>query len=244
MRNKSKDIFGRLHLLSIVREPDAKGQLRSYAVCRCNCGNDHKCRLDGLRSGSVQSCGCLQREAAAEYGKSNITHGQSRRGSRHPLYNVWNHMRRRCQGYDNPTCKAEVDQNKNYRDRGITVCEEWNSFQNFLQWSLQNGWEPGLTIDRIDNDDSYTPENCRYVTRVVQNNNSRKNRRVAAFGETKTIGQWSRDERCKVSYNVLYERLTKLNWNTEDAISLPMMRHEILAEYLKGINDDRTHQAS
>lgn len=226
--------MGRLTLIETVKEKDSKGRMRTYARCLCQCGKEHVCRMDGYKSGLVESCGCLQKERASFFGKSQIKHGCSKRRERHPLYNVWNHMLRRCRGYDCPRNKHQEAVNRNYRDRGIIVCNEWQSFKPFYEWSLANGWEQGLTLDRIDNNGIYSPQNCRYVDRYVQNNNSRKNCLVGAFGEKKTIAEWSRDARCQVDYNVLYERITKLAWEAEYAIALPQMKYKEIARHLQG----------
>lgn len=93
----------------------------------------------------------------------NYKHGLSK----HPIFNVWNHMIQRCY---NPNCRAF----KNYGARGISVCAEWkDSPVEFIKWSEQNGWDPKLEIDRIDNDGDYSPENCRYVTHSENNKNKR-----------------------------------------------------------------------
>ena len=102
----------------------------------------------------------------------NVTHGLSRPGiSSHPLYSVWASMKSRC----NPKNKNSY-QKENYADRGIRVCDEWKEFMPFYNWAIENGWEKGLTIDRIDNDGNYSLENCRIATYSMQNSNKRKSR--------------------------------------------------------------------
>lgn len=130
----------------------------------------------------------------------------------HPLYCVWKGLRERCRS----------PKNRNYfryGGRGIKVCEEWNTdFKCFVDWSLANGWKPGLQIDRINNDGNYEPGNCRFVDRIVNVNNTRKNRRVLAFGETRTVTMWSRDPRCVVARDTLIKRLN-IGWPAEMAIT-------------------------
>lgn len=138
------------------------------------------------------------------------THGRS--GTR--IYLIWQNLRKRCLSPDHP-------QYKNYGGRGITVCEEWrgkHGFLAFLDWALANGYQDDLFIDREENDIGYSPENCRWVTRVVNNNNRRVNVFIAAFGESKTPAEWSRDPRCRVTSDTLNSRV-KEGWPVESAIT-------------------------
>lgn len=113
-------------------------------------------------------------------GQFSATHGMKK----HPLYGKWCAMKERC---NNPNNKRYA----RYGARGIKVCEEWNSFENFYKWSIENGWSPEMTIDRIDNDKGYSPENCRYVTRKVQNRNYSKNHNITYKGETMCLADWA-----------------------------------------------------
>lgn len=101
----------------------------------------------------------------------------------HPLYRKWCAMRERC---NNPHNKRY----SRYGARGIKVCAEWDDFTNFYEWSLQNGWKQGMTIDRIDNNKGYSPENCRYVTQAIQNRNYSKNHNLTYHGETHCLKEW------------------------------------------------------
>ena len=132
------------------------------------------------------------------------------------LYDVWAAMKSRC---NNPRNKSY----KNYGGRGITVCPEWNnSYKAFEQWALSVGYMPNgvRSIDRIDNDKGYSPDNCRVADRLTQNRNSRQARLVTAFGETKSVIEWTEDSRCQVGYKALIKRLNT-NVNPEIAISKP-----------------------
>lgn len=129
------------------------------------------------------------------------------------IFNKYSKMIERC---INPNCRNF----HNYGGRGISVCQEWlDDFMNFYNWSIENGYKQGLTIDRIDNDGNYCPENCKWSTNLEQQNNKRNSFRVTAFGETKTTAEWSRDPRCKVNVSCLRQRLHK-GWSSEEAITV------------------------
>lgn len=139
------------------------------------------------------------------------THGDSH-PVRHPLFDAWRNMKARCSN-------ANLAQFKDWGGRGITVCDEWeNNYLAFKEWALANGFQEGLTLDRENNNGNYTPENCRWVTHKQNQRNTRTNKFVTAFGETKTLAEWSEDRRCKVKYTTLVKRVLK-GWNHETAIA-------------------------
>jgi hypothetical protein len=146
-----------------------------------------------LRSGHTKSCGCYKVELISNLNKktglSNSNLGFSYRN-----------MKNRCFWKKSPMYK-------NYGERGITVCEEWLDrecgFENFVDWALKNGYSEGLTLDRIDVNGNYCPQNCRWVDKYVQANNKRKNYYLKINGEIDTVGNWAR--RLNVSYwNLLH----------------------------------------
>ena len=141
---------------------------RVYWHCKCKCGNETDVRGDSLRNGDIKSCGCLQRERSRE---QNTTHGCVYE----PWYPTYKDMMQRCGHWEGAT---EHDL-RLYRDRGITVCEEWrNSPRAFGDWLLAHGWRKGLQIDRYDNEKGYSPENCRVVTPKENSNNRRNTSRL------------------------------------------------------------------
>ena len=145
---------------------------RAYYKMRCECGREWSAREDGIKRGKVRSCGCRRNELNRN---SNIEHGHTRHGKPHsPEYRVWASMMQRCL---NPKSKAYFW----YGARGITVCDEWRDFKNFLR---DMGSRPdGLSLDRKDNSGNYEPGNCRWVTRREQMANTRANRWVTMAGE-------------------------------------------------------------
>jgi hypothetical protein len=106
-----------------------------------------------------------------------------------------------------------------YGGRGITMCDEWkNNFAAFRDWAMANGYEKGKSIDRIDNDSGYRPDNCRCVTQCVQANNTRRNHYLTVGGVTRTIAEWSRE--LGISTSKIHGRLNKLGWPVERALGL------------------------
>ena len=149
-------VFGRLTVVAVDGR-DQWGKLRWS--CLCECGGKKIALRGDLVSGHTQSCGCLQKARTVG---ANTVHGLARRATQHPLYNTWEKMRQRC---NNPNSGDF----KNYGGRGISVCSRWDWFPNFL---ADMGDRPeSYTLDRIDPDGDYTPENCRWATALQQRHN-------------------------------------------------------------------------
>lgn len=205
----NKQIIGlRFGSLTVLEHP---ANARSKIACRCDCGRIQTTCYFNLAHGRSKRCkSCM--------GKCNRRpkYGASIRGSNFErLYWIWMRMRDRCTSPNRQNSHL-------YSLRGIKVCPEWqNDFAAFRDWSLANGYRDDLTIDRWpDQNGNYEPANCRWATQSQQMRNTRKNRLVTAFGETKTLIEWSEDSRCIASYSALKSRLAK-GWPAEHAISTP-----------------------
>lgn len=150
--------FGKLTVIKRLRSNKKQNVVW---LCKCDCGNFTEATTDLLNKGEKLSCGCRNREALLE---RNTTHGLTHTR----LYGIWSGMKARCY---NPN----RDEYKWYGAKGVTICEEWkNDFQKFYDWSLANGYNDNLTIDRINPYGDYEPANCRWATWSEQNFNKRK----------------------------------------------------------------------
>lgn len=130
--------------------------------------------------------------------------------SGHYLYYVWGAIKRRC--YD-----TKDQSYVNYGGRGISICEEWvSNYDNFFNWCISNGYSKGLTIDRIDNNAGYSPSNCRFVTRTMQQRNRRMNKLYEYNGELKTMKEWSAI--FDISYNTLNYRISQKGLSVKEAV--------------------------
>lgn len=196
--------FGRL--TAIRRIPDEKP---SKWLCICSCGNTKIVRSSHLLSNSIRSCGCLHRDSVifrnkTSHSKHNMT------GTR--LYNIWRGMKLRCYNTNEPDYQR-------YGGKGIRVCQEWlNSFETFRDWALSSGYCDDLTIDRIDNDKGYSPDNCRWSTNYEQTRNRGNTVFIEYRGHVKTLSEWS--SITKIPYQVLWYRLfrAKNPWSVEEAL--------------------------
>lgn len=160
--------FGRLVAAKCVGAQKNHGRVWR---CECDCGNEHNVPASTLRSGAVVSCGCYNAERASTLAKRTLTkHGQST-GARTRAYQCWKNLRARCANENRPDYER-------YGGRGITVCDRWaNSFESF--YADMGDPPPGRSIDRIDNDKGYSPDNCRWATVSEQNSNQRPRKRRA-----------------------------------------------------------------
>ena len=196
--------FGKLTVISYEGIKEYKcGRKDNLWKCRCECGNEIILTQSYIKTGKA-SCGCVKREKAR---KQMTIHGQHDS----KLYNVWNTMKNRCL---NPNVKCY----NRYGGRGITICEEWKIFTNFMKWAYANGYKDNhdLSIDRIDNNGNYEPNNCRWVTLSIQANNKRNNHKVIYKGELLSINQI--EKITGVDHRYICKKLQK-GWDIETIIT-------------------------
>jgi len=199
------DRIGMLTITETEIRQQYSGGKRLFARAKCDCGKEILRRYASLQDPRYVSCGCFHNEQLRQMA---TRHGDS--ASR--LYYTWRTMIARC----HDPLRNEF---KWYGKRGIAVCQEWRqSYEAFRSWALAAGYCDGLTIDRIDADQGYLPQNCRWVSRSINSARQRTNRLINAFGEEKHLSDWVRDQRCRVSYGGLRRRLD-LGWAPEDAIA-------------------------
>ena len=168
--------FGRLTVLSRLKDDKRKEALW---LCKCDCGKLVKVYSYTLRIGRTKSCGCWKRDNSK---KMFSTHKLSNTR----VYKIWAQMKKRC--YNPNYSQFEL-----YGGRGISMCNEWKeNFLSFYNWSMANGYNDKLSIDRIDFNGNYEPNNCKWSTNIEQANNKRNNHFITYNNETHTIAEWER----------------------------------------------------
>lgn len=189
--------FGKWIVVSQARNHVTKnGNTFTKWFCRCECGNEKEVFANSLLNGRSKSCGCDNHKHTIVCKNNFTTHGASKTR----LYKIWAGMHKRC----------ENNNTSNYSDyggRGITVCHEWDDFVVFKDWALKNGYTDSLSIDRIDVNGCYCPDNCRWSTKREQANNRRNTKLYNAFGKTQPLSVWANE--CGKSYKYLHKRLSK-----------------------------------
>ena len=189
----------RFNRLTVISEASPKHENRRF-LCRCDCGNEATVYLDRLRHNRTQSCGCYQRQRARE---GQTTHGMRRSST----YNSWHGMVSRCKNPNHPAFNR-------YGGRGIQVCDRWLKFEDFY---ADMGERPdNQSLDRINNNESYCPENCKWSTAKEQNNNKRSNCLLTVDGITLNLAQW--EVKQGLTKGVLSHRLNR-GWTLERVIS-------------------------
>ena len=201
--------FGRL---TVVRF-DHKENGRKYYLCQCDCGNFKIVSNHSLKSGNTKSCGCLHKEILIQRNKDNrIHHPENER-----LLRIWRAMLHRCY--------KETDEHYDYYGgRGIKVCDDWHDFETFQKWALANGYADNLTIDRLDGNKDYCPENCSWATMTVQNNHKSDTKWLTYKGKTQSLSDWCRE--LGLDYFRTKTRLNSLGWSVEDAFEYGKYKKE------------------
>ena len=208
-KNLKDLVFGELLVIKDSGRRDSCRQI--LWECKCSCGNTVYVPTRSLTGKRTKSCGCLSIDRCRKglNTKHNLCNSR--------LYKIWVNMKSRCYNPNTPDYQ-------NYGGRGIRICEEWLSdFSNFYSWSVLNGYSEDLTIDRIDNEGDYCPENCRWATRPLQANNKRNNTLIEYNGESHTISEWS--SITGISYNTLIKRLMYLKWSVSKAFETPVKKY-------------------
>ena len=184
--------FGRL---TVIKRIDNNKFNQIRYLCQCDCGNKTIVIGCNLKSGHTQSCGCIMKGSCAKRAfkmgkKYGYISGIKNRKYPNLPYNktqlrlnrIWLNIIKRCNDKSN----------KNYGGKGIKICNEWlNNFENFYNWAIANGYQDNLTIDRIDNNKGYSPDNCRWATKKEQARNMTTNRLITHNGETHCMIEWS-----------------------------------------------------
>ncbi|MBR6551974.1 MAG: hypothetical protein IKT89_03940 [Clostridia bacterium] len=201
MNNLIGKIFGEL---TVIKRVENDKNNRTQWLCKCSCGREKIIRGSSLTSGNSKTCGC-------QSGKKKT---QELYGSR--LYRVWANIKSRCTNPNYPRFK-------DYGGRGIALCESWLIFENFKCWALSNGYTDKLTIDRIDNNGNYEPNNCRWVTQKINNTNKRNNLIFTYKNKSMCLKKWA--EELNIDYILLYNRVLRRNWDFEKAITTPLMEN-------------------
>lgn len=199
--NLSGQRFGRLVALE---ELGRKSPGIYLYKCRCDCGNEVILPSTRLKNGGVKSCGCLHKEQLIERNKNNRIYN-----TEYPrLLQIWRAMKHRCENNRDTAYKY-------YGGKGIKVCKDWNRFDAFQSWSLENGYSDNLTIDRKNSEEDYSPDNCQWVDMVSQNNNKCNNKYLEYKGRTQTLAEWCRE--LDLVYSRVKARINVCGWSVEEA---------------------------
>jgi hypothetical protein len=187
-------------------DPPIKNQ-STYWVCLCDCGNRRTVMGTKLTTGRVTSC--------KPCGKKRISAARFKHGLAHktPLFQRWARIQTRCYNKNDPAYH-------NYGARGIEMCSEWrNNFMSFYTWAISNGWDSELSIERIDNNKGYFPENCKFATVKEQVRNRRVTKTAILNGQRKPLAEWC--ELLNLPYSTINVRLHK-GWSDEEALTIPI----------------------
>lgn len=212
MEDYTGKVFGRWTVLEDAESRRTKtGFKRRRVLALCGCGKTESrvVELSNLLEGKSKSCGCTRIESLK---KANTTHGKSRT----PTYRIWSAMCSRCLNTKHTSYSY-------YGGRGLTVCDRWlDSFENFVE---DMGEAPvGLTLDRRDNSQGYTPENCRWATRGQQSRNCRNNNSLTYNGKTLLLIEWA--ETLNIPYDRIVKRVSRLGWSVGQALEFEPRKYK------------------
>lgn len=201
-------------LTALYRHPTEKHNGAYKWVFRCDCGKEIVAVKGTVVSGYKKSCGCM---TSAWKSAAHTTHGYGHRG----IAGIWGKMKWRCY---NPNCP----QYPNYGGRGIVVCDEWkDNCAAFIEWALANGYEKGLTIERIDVNGNYEPNNCTWIPNEEQWKNRREKKSKHFGGERVSLKAVCAEK--GLDYSVIKERLT-MGWDIDKALSEPVKKYNVLRD--------------
>lgn len=202
--------YNKLTILNFETPEDYKNKKTGYiqkqhvVTCKCNCGNLWTGKLQNIKRETTTSCGCYKTKTLKE----------NPRGKTHGLVNTseyysWNAMKNRCLNKNAPNYH-------NYGGRGITVCDRWkDSFENFYT-DMGSKPKKGYSIDRIDNNGNYEPNNCKWSSQKEQTNNQRTNKLLTYKNKIQTLSQWC--EELNLNRDTVIERLNKYKWTIEKVL--------------------------
>ena len=208
-RGQSTEVVGEKHgRLTVMIKTGRTKDRKTLVMCKCDCGNTAVVILKNLRNGNTRSCGCLSNERRAKTSREHAKHGMHDSAE----YHTWEGMIQRC---TNPNTIGWP----NYGGRGISVCERWLDFKNFYS---DMGQKPkGYTIERIDNNGPYSPENCRWATTREQSLNQRRSTYFTIGGVTAHISEWG--AKIGITPNLIRARLRN-GWSEKAALTTPHIR--------------------
>lgn len=205
---KCKDLigkrFGKLVVIDVIHKEYFS--YKTMLLCQCDCGNTYEAAFYPLTHGQIKSCGCGRAKAGFRDGRSK----------RNPnLYTLWAQMLSRCENPDNKWYYR-------YGGRGIKVCEEWHDYLKFEEWVESNGGKPkGMSLDRIDNNSDYCPENCKWSTQKEQTRNTNRNVNITYNGKTQCLSDWANE--LGVTFSTLEHRYHR-GWDVERMLTTPMQK--------------------
>ena len=209
MQKFKNDLTGKKFNNLIVENYSGQGRWK----CICDCGREIEVKSNSLTSGHTKSCGCLKNK----HNKCNTR-----------LYTIFSSMKQRCYNKKH----KEYDR---YGGRGIRILSEWlNDFRNFYKWAMENGYKDNLTIDRIDNDGNYCPDNCRWIT-LAQQQQTKSTCRFYKIGEyTHNLTEWAKI--FGIKYKTVNERINN-GWDVLDALTIPINQKKLNKKYRKDNED-------